>query len=171
MSDENQPDRIDAILDEAIWRIRSGQLVETARYCQMYPDLADEIQLLLPAILLLERPVAPPVSTRVLLPSVPGYQMIREIGRGAMGVVYEAVQKQLNRKVAVKVIRIVADDQVQIARFCREASTAARLQHPNIVSVYDSGASEGLAYYSMQLIEGHTLLQIMMGARLDSANG
>ncbi len=170
MSDEIQRDRIDDILDEAIRRIRSGELVETARYCQLYPDLADEIQLLMPAILLLERPVNQSAATRGFLPTVPGYQIIREIGRGAMGVVYEAVQKQLSRRVAVKVIRVIADDPVQTSRFCREASTAARLQHPNIVPVFDSGASEGLAYYSMQLIEGRTLEQILKGARFDAPN-
>ncbi len=171
MSDEIQQDRIDTILNDAIRRIRAGELVETKSYCRLYPDLADEIQVLMPAILLLERPVTRPAATKVSLPCVPGYEIVREIGRGAMGVVYEAVQKQLNRRVALKVIRVIVGDQLQIARFCREASTAARLQHPNIVSVFDSGESEGLAYYSMQLIEGRTLQQILMGSRIDTAVG
>lgn len=170
MSDEIHQDGIDAILDDAIRRIRSGEPVETKGYCQLYPDLADEIQLLMPAILLLERPVAQAAKAKVPLPRVQDYDIFREIGRGAMGVVYEAVQKQLNRRVALKVIRVIADDQLQFARFCREASTAARLHHPNIASVFDSGKSEGLAWYSMQLIKGRTLQQILMGSRFDVAD-
>lgn len=165
MSDEIQQDRIDALLDDAIRRIRAGESVNTQHYCQLHPDLADEIQLLMSAVLLLEKPIVRPVANKVPLPMVSGYNIVREIGRGAMGVVYEAVQKQLNRKVALKLIRANAEDRIQIARFCREASTAARLQHPNIVSVFDSGESDGLAYYSMQLIEGRTLQQILMGLK------
>ncbi|MBL8816643.1 MAG: serine/threonine protein kinase [Planctomyces sp.] len=168
MPQENEVDRIDAILDDAVRRIRSGEVVDTAEYCRTDPDLADEIQLLLPAILLLERPPLRKTDSREPLPSIPGYHMIREIGRGGMGIVYEAVQKQLNRRVALKVIRVGSTNRVQTSRFCREASTAAGLQHPNIVPVFDFGEAEGLAYYSMQLIEGNTLDQMIKGARISA---
>lgn len=170
MTDGILPDRIDTILNEAIRRIRGGELFEIESYYRHYPELADELQILLPAVLLLERPIAQPHKTTTPLPVLAGYKILREIGRGAMGVVYEAIQEQLDRRVALKVIRVTAGDAAQIARFCREANTTARLHHPNIVPVFGSGDSDGLAFYSMQLIQGSTLQQILMGSKFDNAD-
>ena len=85
-----------------------------------------------------------------------------EIGRGGMGVVYEATQISLQRKVALKVLPFAAMwDHKQIARFQNEAQAAAQLQHPNIVPVFAVGQERGVHFYAMQLIQGRSLDQIL----------
>ena len=105
------------------------------------------------------------VATRELA-TVPGggfgtlgdFQLIREIGRGGMGVVYEAEQISLGRKVALKVLPFAATlDSRQFRRFENEARAAAQLHHPHIVPVYAVGCERGVHYYAMQLIEGRAL--------------
>ena len=86
------------------------------------------------------------------------YRLVNEISRGGMGVVYEARQISLGRKVALKVLPFAALlDPKQIARFNHEAQAAAQLNHPNIVPVYGVGCERGVHYYSMQFIEGQAL--------------
>ncbi len=88
------------------------------------------------------------------------FEMLREIGRGGMGVVYEAVQLSLNRRVALKVLPFAAVlDERQIARFRTEAQAAAGLHHTNIVPVYAVGQERGVHFYAMQYIEGRSLAQ------------
>ncbi|MEL6106985.1 MAG: serine/threonine-protein kinase [Planctomycetota bacterium] len=98
---------------------------------------------------------APPATQRQELGD---FEIVREIGRGGMGIVYEASQKSLGRKVALKVLPFAAVlDQKQIARFRNEAQAAAQLHHDHIVPVYSVGTDRGVHYYSMQYIEGQSL--------------
>jgi serine/threonine protein kinase len=93
------------------------------------------------------------------------FELIREIGRGGMGVVYEARQPSLNRKVAVKVLpETFARDRVRLQRFTVEAQAAAAVAHPNIVTVYAVGEERGLHYYAMRLVEGDSLDILAAGA-------
>ncbi|MHC4879965.1 MAG: serine/threonine protein kinase, partial [Planctomycetota bacterium] len=86
------------------------------------------------------------------------FDIVREIGRGGMGVVYEAVQRSLHRRVALKVLGShVANSPKQLTRFQREAEAAARLHHSHIVPVFGIGDSDGQHYFAMQYIEGVTL--------------
>jgi len=86
------------------------------------------------------------------------YTIIRELGRGGMGIVYEARQRTLNRRVALKLLPMASMlDQRQIARFKNESRAAAQLEHPNIVPVYSFGVERGIHYYSMQFIDGQTI--------------
>jgi tetratricopeptide (TPR) repeat protein len=95
------------------------------------------------------------------------YQLVREIGRGGMGVVYEAVQMSLNRRVALKVLPAhLTLRPSAIARFQREATVAAKLAHPSIVPVFGVGSSGGAHYFAMELIEGVTLDRAVEQARL-----
>ncbi|MHC4661585.1 MAG: protein kinase domain-containing protein [Planctomycetota bacterium] len=96
-------------------------------------------------------PDAPDASTKVL----GDYRVIRELGRGAMGVVYLAIQRSLKRKVALKVLpqSLTVSDRM-ISRFYREAELAARLQHPGIVQVYGMGEEQENHYFAMEFIEG-----------------
>lgn len=86
------------------------------------------------------------------------FRILRELGRGGMGVVYEALHVPLARRVALKVLPLVNSfDSLRLQRFKIEAQAAARLQHPNIVQVYSVGDDSGAHYYAMQLIEGFPL--------------
>ena len=90
------------------------------------------------------------------------YEVVREIGRGGMGVVYEAHQISLRRSVALKVLPLsVILDPQQISRFMVECQAAASLQHPNIIPIYSIGCEDGLHCYSMQLIDGQSLETIL----------
>jgi WD40 repeat protein/serine/threonine protein kinase len=90
------------------------------------------------------------------------FQLVREIGRGGMGVVYEAVQISLGRRVALKVLPFAAAmDAKQLQRFKNEAQAAAHLQHPHIVPVHSVGCERGVHFYAMQFIDGHTLAAVI----------
>ena len=94
------------------------------------------------------------------------FQIVRRIGHGGMGIVYEAIQRSLQRRVALKVINEAASSKEQHRqRFKREAEAAAGLHHTNIVPIYGIGEDHGLQYYAMQLIEGVTLADILESIR------
>ena len=126
---------------------------------------------LLDALALRIHQAAPePARSRIPQATLPialeDHQIVREIGRGGMGIVYEARQLSLNRRVAIKVIpHLLADTSVSIRRFELEAITAARLQHEHIVPVYDVGSAANLNWYSMRLIDGEGLDQMIKSAR------
>jgi serine/threonine-protein kinase len=103
-----------------------------------------------------------PGPTGELLRSFADYELLQEIGRGGMGVVYKARQKALDRLVALKMIR--ADDlgsEAEVRRFQNEAETVARLDHPHIVPIYDVGQEDGRHFFSMKLIDGDSLSRIV----------
>src|SRR5207302_8325336 len=101
-------------------------------------------------------PAAPRV--RPSPPSIPGYDVLKEISRGGQGVVLQAHQRSTRRSVAIKVLREGHfADRHEVGRFEREVRVLGQLKHPNIVAIHESGSAEGRAYYVMDYISGKTL--------------
>ncbi len=103
---------------------------------------------------------------------IPGFETIRRVGRGGMGVVYLARQVSLNRQVAIKILPPLprAESAMRAERFRREAELMARVSHPNVVSVYDFGVANGRPYLVMEYVEGGDLRRsISAGRPLDAA--
>jgi serine/threonine protein kinase/WD40 repeat protein len=109
-------------------------------------------------------------ATTSLLPRIPGYELLGELGKGGMGIVYQARQAGLNRLVALKMIRTgVGAGADELERFRAEAQAVARLQHPNIVQIFEIGewtpdnSQEAMPYFSLELVSGGSLAQKLAG--------
>jgi WD40 repeat protein len=110
---------------------------------------------------------APPGGPAAALPAVPGYELLKELGRGGMGVVYWAWQSGLKRTVALKMIRARADAGPEgLARFRLEAEAVSRLRHPHIVQVYEVGQADGCPYLALEYVDGGSLAQRLAGTPL-----
>jgi serine/threonine protein kinase/Tfp pilus assembly protein PilF len=168
-------DPLGPLADEFLERHRRGERPALTEYAARHPELADQIRELFPALLLMEdvRPAPPTLVGAAAAPWDTGaprrlgeYRIVREIGRGGMGVVYEAVQESLGRRVALKVLPPGAlGDARLVERFQREARAAARLHHTNIVPVFGVGEEGGTHYYVMQYIEGRPLHEVLAELR------
>ena len=158
------------LAEEFLERYRSGQRPSLREYIERHPRLADEIREVFPAMAMMERiaiadeslegePTGDMPAARGRFPEQLGdYRVLREIGRGGMGVVYEAEQVSLGRHVALKVLpaQMVGDAKTR-RRFEREAKAAAKLHHTNIVPVFGVGEDGDTPYYVMQFIRGQGL--------------
>jgi serine/threonine protein kinase/WD40 repeat protein/tetratricopeptide (TPR) repeat protein len=173
-SSSSKYELLDQLAEEFADRYRRGQRPSLHEYLDRHPNLADEICDLFPALAEVEqaeadRPEAerhkPEVKAATLL-QVGDYRILRKIGEGGMGVVYEAEQVSLGRRVALKVLsrQAISDARAQ-ARFRREARSAARLHHTNIVPVFEVGQEGDVCYYAMQLIQGQGLDQVVLEVR------
>ncbi len=100
---------------------------------------------------------------------IPGYSILARVGRGGMGAVFKAIQLSMNRLVALKILPIaLAKNRTYIRRFLREAKSAGQMNHPNLTRVYDVGSYRGVFYFSMEFVEGATLLDLIKSeGRLD----
>ena len=166
--DSGNYDQLDRLADEFAERFRRGERPSVKEYIDRYPHLADEILSLFPAMADLEQadevrqePVVEKPGAATETPELwqlGDYRILREIGRGGMGVVYEAEQVSLGRRVALKILpQHVARDARMLERFRREARAAARLHHTNIVPVFEVGRQGETCYYAMQFIQGQGL--------------
>jgi eukaryotic-like serine/threonine-protein kinase len=171
----DRDERLAAILNDLSEEKRRGHHPDVEQVANRHPDLADELRQLwaiaqvaqvcarpseLTQTLDRPRPVDPPSGA---LPRTFGdYELLEELGRGGMGVVYKARQKSLNRIVALKMLlhgdAASADDRTRIRA---EAKAAALLKHPNIVAVFDVGECDGRDYFTMPFIEGMSLAHLL----------
>ena len=157
-------------------RIRSGESVDWEALVREHPERAEAIRRMRPAFGLMARmgssvhreaagrdPVCDPVAG---LGCLGDYKLLREVGRGGMGVVYEAHQISLNRRVALKVLPFAsAMDSRQLQRFQIEAQAAAALHHKSIVPVFTVSTEAGVPFYAMQFIEGRSLAELVRELR------
>jgi serine/threonine protein kinase len=163
---------LEELAESFLARFRAGERPSLTEFTAAHPELADQIRSLFPALVEMEQagslpepatgPALPGADDGAMSESLGDYRIIREVGRGGMGVVYEAIQESLGRHVALKVFSPwLRSDARQIERFRREARAAARLHHTNIVPVFGVGEHEGQRYYAMQFIQGQGLHVIL----------
>jgi len=169
-SDAQGPVELVLLAEEFLDRCKRGERPTIGEYCQRHPEHAGEICEVFEALLLVEdlKPGSSNQGGSIgairleadgrRLEHIGGYRVLREIGRGGMGVVYEAEQEALGRRVALKVLPgALAGDAKARARFDREARAAARMHHTNIVPVFNVGQDDGYIFYAMQMIHGQGL--------------
>lgn len=163
--------------------IDAGQAIDREKLLKKYPEIQEELYACFEGLELVDEfksreLVAPHDQAKAdsgdtLTPSATlgDFRLQREIGRGGMGVVYEAEQLSVGRRVALKVLPFAAMlDKRQVTRFQNEARAAATLEHPNIVPVYFVGNERGVYYYAMRLIDGKNLAQILADLRNEPDN-
>lgn len=159
---------LDDVLDDILESCRNGTPPDIESLCADHPEIEDDLRRLLPSLLVMEG-VKPESTCHPIwkeetdTPQQIGeYRILRRIGRGGMGVVYEAEQTSLGRRVALKLLpRAISTDKNSVYRFEREARAAARLHHTNIVPVFEVGQSGDSIYYTMQLIQGTSLDSVL----------
>ncbi len=156
----------EALVEEFIDALRRGESPEADAFAAAHRDHADELRDLLPLIAEMEdygrdiRSTSQGSAPYADPPDLSGsdFTLLKVIGRGGMGTVWEAMQTSLHRKVAVKVLRPPSDDaNAWRERFSQESRIVAQLHHPNIVKVYGAGTSGDICYYAMELIDGTRL--------------
>jgi WD40 repeat protein/serine/threonine protein kinase len=178
MNQENvAADPVGQLAEEFMARYRRGERPPLSEYTERHPELAERIRQLFPMMVMMEEAgsidegsrgttcdASDDDTDRVLRKreQIGGYRLLREVGRGGMGVVYEAEQIALGRHVALKVLPLsVAKEGTSMERFQREAKAAARLHHSNIVPVFEVGQDGDVCYYAMQFIQGQPLDEIL----------
>jgi serine/threonine protein kinase len=165
--------------------LEAGARPDRAAFLARHPEIAEELAACLSGLEFVHA-VAPALSSAAaesaaagnrgvgMPPGVPlgDFRLVREVGRGGMGIVYEAEQLSLGRRVALKVLPFAATmDPRQLQRFHNEARAAAGLHHEHIVPVYGVGCERGVHYYAMQFIEGHSLAELVARRRPPPASG
>ena len=169
--------RVIAALEEYAAALKAGEATDREAFQARHPEIAAVLAECLEGLDCMRgaRPAQCPTPVVASLSEVVGvqagtplgdYRIVREIGRGGMGIVYEAVQLSLDRRVALKVLPFAATlDPRQLQRFKNESHAAAQLHHTNIVPVFGVGCERGVHYYAMQYIEGQTLAALISQLR------
>jgi hypothetical protein len=170
--------RLLAVLQEYLAEVEAGRHPNRQELLARHPDIAEELSTCLQGLTFVNSAVNQLVAAAQaprqewsdpdspLAQPLGDFKLVRQIGRGGMGVVYEATQLSLNRPVAVKILPFAAAlDQRQLQRFKDEAQAAARLHHTNIVPVYSIGCERSVHFYAMQLIDGQSLADVIRELR------
>ncbi|QDU19530.1 serine/threonine-protein kinase [Urbifossiella limnaea] len=166
-------DLLAGVADDYLARRSAGEDPDPEEYAARHPALADDIRWTLAALRLAaptprpEPPHPPTGSAPQRLEELGDFRIVREVGRGGMGVVYEAEQVSLGgRRVALKILPFAAvADPRQLQRFRNEALAAASLDHPHVVRVHGVGCDRGFHYIAMQFVDGRTLADLVRERR------
>jgi serine/threonine protein kinase len=161
------------VLDAYLAAVEAGRPPDVDALAAEHPAIADRLRACLASLQLVEataeRLAAAQAGEDLAAPQagfLGDFRIIREVGRGGMGIVYEAEQVSLSRRVALKVLPFAATmDPRHLQRFQNEARSAASLEHPHIVPVYGVGCERAVHYYAMKFIEGQSLAQVIDGLR------
>jgi len=173
---DTERDPVEVLAEEFAARFRRGESASVDEYVESYPEYEEEIRAVFPAVLAMEKLKISKESKEgsraslgpAKLEQLGDFRIVRELGRGGMGVVFEAVQESLDRRVAVKVLpRQHLLDSRQLDRFEKEAKTAGRLHHTNIVPIFGTGEQDGFHYFVMQYIGGLGLDDFVRATRSD----
>jgi len=176
-TDTAQQSELARVLDAYLAAVEAGEVVDPDALAAAHPEIAERLRACLSVLRVASRvegradadaAIEPVVDTRL-----GDFQIVRMIGRGAMGIVFEAEQVSLRRRVALKVLPFAAAlDPHQLRRFQIEAQATAQLHHTNIVPIFSVGCERGVHYYAMQFIEGQTLADLIRDLRrLDGLEG
>ncbi|CAD77107.1 MAG TPA: serine/threonine protein kinase [Rhodopirellula baltica] len=178
--DETNDNGVVAAVKDYMRLLENGKAPSIEDFLAGYASIEEELRPALEGLAMLHGAGSPsePSTTAVgpdaefTAKPIGDFQIVGELGRGGMGVVYEAVQLSLGRKVALKVLPFASGlDEVRLQRFRNEAHAAAALHHTNIVPVYAVGSDRGVHYYAMQLIDGRTLADVIDEMRQEAKNG
>ena len=160
------------LLEKYLRDREQGVAVERRKWLEKHPEHAERLSKCLDAVDLFGEAETggfdlpdPPASPE----TIGDYEILQELGRGGMGVVYEAREKSLDRIVALKVMRFGIVDPKALDRFQREAETAGALHHTNIVPVYATGREGDTSWYAMQRIEGTSLAVQIAASRKENS--
>ncbi len=153
-----------ALFESLSQQVRSGQPIDVEAICRQHPQHAERLRGLVPTMTAMAE-LGGPSDVRpaeLVARRLGDFEILGEIGRGGMGLVYEARQLSLDRRVALKVLPFASVlDNRQLARFKQEAQAAAQLHHGHVVPVYSVGSERGVHYYAMQLVDGVTLADVI----------
>lgn len=169
-------DPVEGLVDAFLEQYRRGERPSLTEYTEAHPEYAERIRALFPALIAMEEFGAksdgsadhreePFPRSDPMPPRLGDYILLRPVGSGGMGTVYEAIQESLGRHVALKTLPFHhLGNAARLERFRREARAAARLHHTHIVPIFGVGEHDGLHYYTMQFIRGHGLDAVLRAA-------
>jgi len=171
--DETIEELLGQAADEFTEKLRRGERPDIEEYARANPRIASIVREVFPSLMVMSPDEPDPQTSDPAAPSetpfagvLGDYRLVRELGRGGMGIVYEAEQISLGRRVALKILSFAAVlDPRQLQRFKNEAQAAAHLHHTHIVPVFSVGCERGVHYYAMQYIDGHPLSAVISELR------
>lgn len=181
-ADDDLDDLVGRAVEEYLGLLDEGEQIQLDEFVERYPEISDLLKTVIPAFERTERTLGgalPSFASDEGCKQLGDFRILRQIGRGGMGIVYEAEQVSMQRRVALKVLPLAGlVDEVRIRRFQNEVRAVASLDHANIVSVYMVGEERGVHYYAMQLVRGRSLAEVISslqhieehGSRLDGAS-
>jgi len=179
LGSEDDP-RIASVLAAYLADFEAGRHPSREQLLRSHPEIAEALADWFDVVEFVQSAAASAIATSAQSPAEDAlppdtvlgeYRLVREIGRGGMGIVYEALQVALGRRVALKVLPgTAALDPLRLQRFRIETHAAAQLHHPHIVPIFAVGSEHGSHFYAMQYIEGRTLAELILQQRRTSTS-